>query len=184
MDKSVKTALIGFLVVLIYTLFLWVDTQRWVVPFPLFSYILWVVVLAQRMGNQTHKSEFNLLLLYLSLRCLGNPFTYTFFLNETQYYAFVEGPVLSMIRILESLVVLPLIVRAIGFSNVIRRLLTIGLFVAHGLTLIPSFEAWNYGIIPLLVLVLFIVKERPIILSALVLVGLFDVLEGLSIWLG
>jgi hypothetical protein len=25
MDKSVKTALIGFLVVLIYTLFLWVD---------------------------------------------------------------------------------------------------------------------------------------------------------------
>ncbi|MFN5734460.1 MAG: hypothetical protein ACK444_00295, partial [Flavobacteriales bacterium] len=112
MDKSVKTALIGFLVVLIYTLFLWVDTQRWVVPFPLFSYILWVVVLAQRMGNQTHKSEFNLLLLYLSLRCLGNPFTYTFFLNEMQYYAFVEGPVLSMIRILESLVVLPLIVRA------------------------------------------------------------------------
>jgi hypothetical protein len=89
-----------------------------------------------------------------------------------------------MIRILESLVVLPLIVRAIGFSNEIRRLLTIGLFVAHGLTLLPSFEAWNYGIIPLLVLVLFIVKERPIILSALVLMGLFDVLEGLSIWLG
>jgi len=92
MDKSVKTALIGFLVVLIYTLFLWVDTQRWVVPFPLFSYILWVVVLAQRMGNQTHKSEFNLLLLYLSLRCLGNPFTYTFFFKRNAVLCIRRGP--------------------------------------------------------------------------------------------
>ena len=79
MEKTVRIALIGFLIVMAYATSIYIDTGSWIVPFPIFSYILLVVLIASAWKHKENYRAFVPLLTFISLRCLSNPFTYTFF---------------------------------------------------------------------------------------------------------
>lgn len=180
MEKTVKIALTGFLIVLAYVIIFFIDTQSFILPFPLFSYILFGVVLATAIQYKSEIKVYIPLLILLLFRCLGNPLTYTFFMDEATYDKFSSGLTLSLIQIFETLSVFPLIILAIGFKEVKTKITVIALCSVFCLTLIPPFEILNYTYFTIMVIVMVFQKNSINSLPAMLLLALFDLLEGYS----
>ena len=117
MEKTVRIALIGFLIVMAYATSIYLDAGSWIVPFPIFSYIILVVIIVSTWSHKENYRAFIPLLTVMSLRCLSNPFTYTFFLDESSYLEFTDGITLSIFRILETFSVFPLVILTVGFKG-------------------------------------------------------------------
>jgi hypothetical protein len=183
MEKSVRIALIGFLIVLAYVTIIFIDTRSFILPFPLFSYILFSVVLASALQNKLAIKVFIPLLIFLLFRCLGNPLTYTFFMEEAAYYEFTAGLTFTSFRILETFIVFPLIILTIGFKGVQTKVIAIALCSVYCLTLIPPFELLNYAFFTIMVLVMVYQKNSINSLPALLLLAIFDLVEGFSVLL-
>lgn len=181
MDKSVKIALIGFLIVAAYATSLFLDTGFWIVPFPLFSYLLLGVVIISIVQNKVDFKAYIPILTLITLRCIGNPFTYTFFMEEATYYEFTEGITLSLFRILETLSVFPLIVLTLGFKETQQKLTALVLSAIYIVTLIPSLDLLNYVFFTGFVITLIYRRNTHSTLPILILLAVFDILEGYSV---
>jgi len=177
MEKTVRIALTGFLIVLAYAIINFIDTRSFILPFPLFSFILFGVVLATALQNKSEIKVYIPLLIFLLFRCLGNPFTYTFFMEEAADYEFTS------FRILETLSVFPLIILTIGFKGVQTKVIAIALCSVYCLTLIPPFELLNYAFFTNMVLVMIYQKNSINTLPALLLLAVFDLMKGYSVLL-
>lgn len=140
MEKTVRIALIGFLIVMAYATSIYLDMGSWIVPFPIFSYILLVVLIASVWKNKENYSTFVPLLTFVSLRCLSNPFTYTFFLDESSYLEFTDGITLSIFRILETVSVFPLVILTVGFKGIQYKITALALCALYILTIIPPLD--------------------------------------------
>ena len=182
MEKTVRIALIGFLIVFVYVTFFFIDTGSFILPFPLFSYILFGV-LTSALQNKSEIKVFIPLLIFLLFRCLGNPFTYTFFMEEAAYYEFTSGLTFTLFRLLETFCVFPLIILTIGFKGVQTKVIAIALCSVYCLTLIPPFELLNYAFFTIMVLVMIYQKNSINTLPALLLLAVFDLMEGYSVLL-
>ena len=183
MEKTVRIALIGFLIVLAYAIINFIDTRSFILPFPLFSFILFGVVLATALQNKSEIKVYIPLLIFLLFRCLGNPFTYTFFMEEAAYYEFTSGLTFTSFRILETLSVFPLIILSIGFKGVRFKVTAIALCSMFCLTLIPPYEMLNYAFFTIMVLVMILQQNGINSLPALLLLAVFDLMEGYSVLL-
>jgi hypothetical protein len=181
MEKSVKIALVGFLIVLAYATSVFLDTGFWIVPFPLFSYLLFGVVLGSIVQDRLNIKSYVPLLTLVVLRCIGNPFTYTFFLDEAAYYEFTEGLTLSLFRILETMSVFPLVILTVGFKGIQQKITALALCAVYILTLIPPLELLNYSFFTVFVLTLIYLKNKHLTIPALLLLAIFDLLEGYSV---
>jgi hypothetical protein len=181
MEKSVKIALVGFLIVLAYATSVFLDTGFWIVPFPLFSYLLFGVVLGSIVQDRLNIKSYVPLLTLVTLRCIGNPFTYTFVLDEAAYYEFTEGLTLSLFRILETMSVFPLVILTVGFKGIQQKITALALCAVYILTLIPPLELLNYSFFTVFVLTLIYLKNKHLTFPALVLLAIFDLLEGYSV---
>lgn len=181
MEKSVKIALIGFLIVSAYATSVFLDTGYWIVPFPLFSYLLLAVVITSLLKDKLNVKAYIPLLTLVTLRCIDNPFTYTFFLDESAYYQFTDGLTLSIFRILETLSVFPLIILTVGFKGIQQKITALALCSVYILTLIPPLELLNYSFFTVFALTLIYIKNKHLTIPALVLLAIFDLLEGYSV---
>lgn len=181
MEKSIKIALIGFLIVSAYATSIFLDTGFWIVPFPLFSYLLFGVVAGSMFQDKLNFKAYTPLLTLVALRCIGNPFTYTFFLDESAYYEFTDGLTLSIFRILETLSVFPLIILTVGFKGIQQKITALALCAVYILTLIPPLELLNYTFFTVFILTLIYLKNKHLTIPALILLAIFDLLEGYSV---
>jgi hypothetical protein len=162
MEKTVRIALIGFLIVMAYATSIYLDMGSWIVPFPIFSYILLVVLIAS---------------------VWKNPFTYTFFLDESSYLEFTDGITLSIFRILETVSVFPLVILTVGFKGIQYKITALALCALYILTIIPPLDLFNYIFFSGLVITLMYLKKEHLSIPALVLLAIFDLLEGYSVLL-
>lgn len=183
MEKTVRIALIGFLIVMAYATSIYLDAGSWIVPFPIFSYILLVVVIASAVKLNDRYSAFVPILTCIILRCFSNPFTYTFFLDESSYLEFIDGITLSIFRILETISVLPLVILTIGFKRIQHKITALAMCALYILTLIPPLELFNYVFFTGFVITLVYLKNQHVSIPALVLLAIFDLLEGYSVLL-
>lgn len=180
MEQAVKYALSGFLLVLVYSLFVFLDTQKLIIPFPLFSFILLGVVLVQRLKDKPQGNAYSLLLLMVIFRCLSNPLTYTFFLAEDTYASFLSGRLFFALRVLETLSVIPFIIQTLGFQNRNDRWIVLGLLLWYVSTLLIPIDLLPYLFFLGMAAVLLRLKRGIPLLPILWLIGVFDLLEGIS----
>ena len=178
MEKSVKIALIGFLIVLAYSTSVLVETGYFIIPFPLFSFVLLGVLGASIVQERSHWKTFIPISVVVLFRCLCNPLTYTFFLNEAAYDSFTEGITLDLFRISAMLSVLPLIIQVVGFKGNQDKITALALCSVYILTLIPPFELLNYTFFTIFFLCLILTGRKHLTTPLLVLIALFDLLEG------
>lgn len=183
MEKTVRIALVGFLIVMAYATSIYLDAGSWIVPFPIFSYILLVVIIVSTWSHKENYRAFIPLLTFMSLRCLSNPFTYTFFLDESSYLEFTDGITLSIFRILETVSVFPLVILTVGFKGIQYKITSLALSALYILTLIPPLDLFNYVFFTGLVITIIYLKKEHLSIPALVLLAIFDLLEGYSVLL-
>lgn len=181
MEKTVRIALIGFLIVLAYATSIYIDAGSWIVPFPIFSYILLVVIIVSTWSHKENYRAFIPLLTFMSLRCLSNPFTYTFFLDESSYLEFTDGIMLSIFRILETVSVFPLVILTVGFKGIQYKITSLALCALYILTLIPPLDLFNYVFFTGLVITIIYLKKEHLSIPSLVLLAIFDLFEGYSV---
>jgi hypothetical protein len=85
----------------------WMDKGFWHIPYPLFSYILLLVGIANVWQDRANYIHYIPLLILLLVRCLSNPITYTFIMTEARYEGMMSSiypDFLGGIEILTSLV--------------------------------------------------------------------------------
>ena len=181
MEKTVRIALIGFLIVMAYATSIYIDTGSWIVPFPIFSFILLIVIIVSTWKHKENYRAFIPLLAFMSLRCLSNPFTYTFFLDESSYLEFTDGIALSIFRILETFCIFPLVIFTVGFKGIQQKITALALCGVYILTLIPPLELLNYTFFTVLALTLIYLKNKHLTIPAIILLAIFDLLEGYSV---
>lgn len=183
MEKSVRIALIGFLIVLAYSTSIFIETGRIIIPFPLFSYLLLTVILATLIQDKLNWKSYIPIAVFVLLRCISNPFIYSIFMEEQAYYEVTSGLTFSVFRILETLSVFPLIFLTLGFNGVQGKVTCIAISSVFILTLIPPFDMLNYAFFTILFLTAVYQKKTKQSFPILLLVAVFDLLEGYSVLL-
>lgn len=183
MEKPVKIALIGFLVCLLFTLIVLLDSGFFALPYPLFSYILLAVVIATIWQDKTHWLQYLPIFVLFVLRCFNNPMTFSFFMNEIQYEAYSEGIFPEIFGVLELLTSILLCITLFGIKEWKNLLVGIGLsFLYIGLFLLPNplfrFAFFSFGGMTLMLL-----KPNAKSLPSLILLGIFDLMQGYSVFL-
>ncbi len=181
MGKSVKIALIGFLIVLAYVTSVYLEKGFWLIPYPLFSYVVFGVVMATLLQDKQNVKIYVPLLVLVVLRCFANPLTYTFFMDADAITEFKEGITFSVLRVLQILAVFPVVIFAIGFQKIKQKITALALCALLLLFLILPLEVGIYSFFTLFVMTMGYAKAQLPTMPSLILMALFDLLEGYSL---
>jgi hypothetical protein len=183
MERSVKIALIGFLVAVVFSVMFFFESGSIIIPHPLFSFLLLAVVVSTIYKHKSLVQSMVPLLILAVLRCLNNPLSYTFFMTESGYDTLSQGMYFDVISILEFITVIGVLWFTVGWTCLQQKILFIGLSVlfiglhAYSNTLLPSFFMGVF------VLCLYVLKIEHPSKPALILMAVFDVLTSYDIFL-
>lgn len=183
MERTVKVALIGFLIAVVFSLMFFIESGSVIIPHPLFSFLLLAVVMATPYKNKSLVQSMVPLFILAVLRCLNNPLSYTFFMTESSYETLSQGMYFDVIGVLEFIMVFGVLLFTLGWTSLRQKILFIGLSVlfiglhAYSNTLLPSLFM---GVFVLCLMVLNI--EHPS-KPALALMAVFDALTSYDIFL-
>ncbi len=181
MGKSVKIALIGFLIVLAYVTSVYLEKGFWHIPYLLFSYVLFGVVIATLFQDKQNYKIYVPLLVLVVLRCIANPLTYTFLMDADAVSEFIKGITFSVLRVLQILAVFPVVVLTIGFQKIKQKITALALCAMLLLFLILPLEMGIYAFFTVFVITLGYTKKQLPITPAMVLMAIFDLLKGYSV---
>ncbi|MBM3164086.1 MAG: hypothetical protein FJZ80_01375 [Bacteroidetes bacterium] len=180
MEKSVKIALTGFLVALAFTLSYYLEVGSWIVPYPLFSFLLLIVIIFQLIAYKNIYLNYLPLLFLAVLRCLRNPLTYTFFMDEAAYDTLCKGSYFDAIGIIEMAWLLVLIPCTIGWKELSHKIPIRSLTIVFNLVLgflNALLPLYAFAIISTTLLAL---KIKHPAIPTFVLIAIFDLLQACS----
>ena len=183
MDKPTKIALLGFLVCLMFTLRVIIDGGFLALPYPMFSYILFAVVAATMWKDKAQWRLYLPMLLLVVLRCVNNPMTFTFLIDEAQYEAYAEGSFPEIFGGLELMSSILLCITLFGIKEWKFILVGIGLSCGFiGLLVVPN-SLYRFVFFSLVGMVLMLMKPKSPTLPSLILLAIFDLMQGYSVFL-
>ena len=181
MGKSVKIAITGFLVAFMFAGRFYFEAGLVMIPYPLFSFILLGVLLVQLFQDKTQYIQYLPLGALILLRCLSNPLTFTFFMNEADFDALSQGMAFDLLAVLEMLATLLVVAFAIGFDEMHQKITVLCLYLGFfGLYALP-YPMLRSGFFGLLALVAVVSSRRHATLPTLILLAVFDILEAYGI---
>jgi len=183
MERSVKIALIGFLVAVVFSVMFFFESGSIIIPHPLFSFLLLAVVISMIYQNKTVVEPLIPLLILAVLRCLNNPLSYTFFMTESSYDTLSQGMYFDVISILEFITVFGVLGFTVGWTSLKQKILFIGLSVLFIGVHVFSNTVFPSLFMGVFVLCLFVLKIEHPSKPALILMAVFDVLTSYDIFL-
>ena len=183
MDKPTKIALIGFLVCLLFTLIVLLDGGFFALPYPMFSYILFAVVAATMWQDKAEWILYVPMLLLIVLRCINNPMTFSFFMDEAQYEAYAEGSFPEIFGGLELLSNILLCITLFGIKEWKFILVGVGLSCGFiGLLVVPN-PLFRFVFFSFVGMAMMLMKPKSPTLPSLILLAIFDLMQGYSVFL-
>ena len=183
MDKPTKIALLGFLVCLMFTLRVIIDGGFLALPYPMFSYILFAVVAATMWQDKAQWSLYLPMLLLVVFRCVNNPMTFSFFIDEAQYEVYAEGSFPEIFGGLELLSSILLCITLFGIKE--WKFILVGIVLSCGfigLLVVPN-SLYRFVFFSLVGMVLMLMKPKSPTLPSLILLAIFDLMQGYSVFL-
>jgi len=115
------------------------------------------------------------------LRCLSNPLTFTFFMNEADFDAISQGMAFDLLAVLEMLATLLVVAFTIGFDELHQKITVLCLYLGFfGLYALP-YPMLRSGFFGVLALVAIVSSRRHATLPTLILLAVFDILEAYGI---